>query len=162
MARQKIAAGKGTVCKVKSGRLVVARLQLAVGKITQQLRPGIFGVADDDGIGVRLGVVGNERYVRPAEHDRDAALPKMIGQFISAHRRAGDDGQPNEVGIKIKRHIGNAFIEQLQINGNFRRNQRRQRGQRQRLVAQRFFPDAAAMPVKRPFRGNQNNFKFSG
>jgi hypothetical protein len=39
MTWQKIAARKRTVCKVKSGCLVVTRLQLAIGKVTHQLRP---------------------------------------------------------------------------------------------------------------------------
>jgi len=49
----------------------------------------------------------------------------------------------------------------LQINREFSGGiKRRQRGQRQRLVAQRLFPDAATMPVERAFRRTKTIFSF--
>ena len=43
----------------------------------------------------------------------------------------------------------------VQICRHILRHQRRERRERERLIAQRLFPDAAAMPIERAFRGDQ-------
>ncbi len=111
MAGQKLAARERTVRKIKSGGLVITRLHLAIRKVTEQLRPRIFGIAGDDGVGVWLGVVRDKRHMRPTQHNLNTTLPKVIRQFVGANRRPGDNGQPNEVGIQAERHVGDAFVK---------------------------------------------------
>ena len=82
----------------------------------------------------------------------------MIGQFIGAAGRAGDHRQADEIGVEIERHVRDALVDQVECpHASIRRHQRRQRGQRERLIAQRLLPDAAAMPVERALGRNQRN-----
>src|SRR5207237_768646 len=53
----------------------------------------------------------------------------------------------------------NAFVDQLQFRREFRRNERCQRGEGERLVAKRFLPDATAMAIERAFGRDQGNFE---
>jgi hypothetical protein len=81
----------------------------------EQLRPRIFCVADDDGVGVRLRVFRDERHVRPAEDDGDAATSKVIREFVRAHRGSGDDGEADEIGVEIQRDIGDTLVNQSYV-----------------------------------------------
>ena len=50
--------------------------------------------------------------MRSAQHHGDAARAEMIREFVSAPRRAGDDGQPDQIRIQIERHIGDPFVDE--------------------------------------------------
>src|SRR5688572_11075610 len=52
MRREQFAASERAVRQIETGRLIVALLKLAIGKIAQQLWPGIFSVTGHDCIRV--------------------------------------------------------------------------------------------------------------
>src|SRR5687768_14652004 len=89
-ARKQISTRKRTSADLQPGRLIVARLEFARRKFAQQLRPGVFGVTNDNRIGARLRVLGNERHMRTAEHDRDSTPAKMIGELVRPRGCAGN------------------------------------------------------------------------
>ena len=66
---------------------------------------------DDDGVGVRLRILGDEGDVGAAENDFDAALTKFGSEFVGAHRGAGDDGESDEIGLQVGGHVGNSFVD---------------------------------------------------
>lgn len=161
-AREKIAARERAAADSKIRSLVVAWPHGAGRKVAEELGPRIFGVADDDRVGVRCGVGGNEGDMRAAEDDGDTAAAEVVGEFVGADGRARDDREADEIGIQIKRDVGDALVKQLRVCRHIGRNQGGQRGERERLIAQRFFPDAAAMPVEWALGGNQRNFEAPG
>jgi hypothetical protein len=81
----------------------------------------------------------------------------VIGEFVGAPRRAGDDGKPDHIRLEIERHVRDPFVNQREFHRKFRGHECRQRRERERLIPQRFFPDASAVPVKRAFRRNQRD-----
>jgi hypothetical protein len=125
---------------------------LTRSKIAQQLRPGVLGVSNDYGIGVRLRVIRYERYMGAAEYHRHPTRSIMISKLVRSNRSAGDDRDSNQVDVEIARYVDDSFIEELDGVRDITRNERRQRRKRQRLIAERLLPDTAAMTVQRTFR----------
>ncbi len=76
-AVEQVASGKGQVDEREIARLVVAPVHSTGGKVAEQGRPALFGIADADRIGTAKRLLGDERDVRAAEHDRDTAAAKM-------------------------------------------------------------------------------------
>jgi hypothetical protein len=66
-------------------------------EVFQEAGEAEFGLADDQGVGVRLGVVGDERDVGAAEHDRGTEPAEPGGQFVGVGRARRDEGQPDQV-----------------------------------------------------------------
>jgi len=91
---------------------------------------------------MRLRIFGNQRHMRPAQHNRDAALPEVFRQFICTLSRPGNDRHPDEVGLNVERHVLNSLVHQFDIKA--RRSQCGECGQRERLVPQRPAEDATA------------------
>ena len=105
-------------------------------------------------------IIGYERHVRTAKNNRHTAPPKMIGQFIGTHCRAGNDGESDQVRVEVQWHVCDSLIVQFQVNVQFRRDQGGKRSQGQWLISQRFLPNPATMPIQRTFRRNEGDFKF--
>ena len=139
------------------GRLVIAGPQVAGNEVAQQFWPGIFGIADNDRIGVRLRVVGHQRDVWPTHDDPDPPLPEVRRDFIGALRRTGDNGDADQVDVEILRNILDAFVIHRQFVLDVVGNQCGQCRQCQRRISQRLPKDAAAMTVQRALRRQQCN-----
>ncbi len=114
-ALHQLAAREGTVGQAQVWVLVITRFHLPGGEIAQQFGPGIFGVAGDNGIGVGLGVFGDERDVRPTQHHRDAPAAVVVGQLISADGRAGDNRHADQVGLQGQVNVFDAFVDDFNI-----------------------------------------------
>ena len=155
--RQQVAAGERLVGQIEVRRLVVPRSQLPGGEVAEQPRPRFLGVPDDDCIRVRPGVVGDERDVRPAKDDGDALRPEPGRQLVRPRGGAGDDGQADQVHVEPVGHVGDPLVDQRQLGVQLRRHQRRQRGQRERLVPERPLEDPAAVAVQRPLGRDQRD-----
>ena len=83
-------------------------------------------------------------------------------ELIGARRRAGDRADADQVrSMRVRIDLLDALVDDPDLRGNLRRHQRGERGQRQRRVAQRLLPDAAAVPVERPARGDEKDAEFS-
>jgi hypothetical protein len=124
---------------------------------SQQLRPGLLGVADAHRVGILHGLLRQQRDVRTAQHHRDGARTIVPGELVAARRAAGDDGDADEVGREIGRHVGDALVVEREFRVELRRRQCGERGQGQRLVAQRLLEDAAAVAVERPLGRQQGD-----
>ena len=159
LARQQVSARKGPAADLEAGCLVVARLESAGGEIAQELRPGVLGVADDDGVGVRGGVIGDERDMRSAEDDGEAAAAEMIGERVGADGGAGDHGEADQVRVEVERDVGDALVDEAHVGGDIGRDEGGERRECQGLVAEGFFPDAAAVAVERAFGGNEDDLQ---
>ena len=109
--RQQFTARKRTPANVETGCLLVSLPHFTRREVAQQLRPGVFRVADHDSVRVRLCVLGNERHMRPAQHHGDASRAEVICEFVSTPRRAGDDGEPDQVCLQVERHVGDPFVD---------------------------------------------------
>ena len=142
---KQLASGKGHVSlERKIRRLRIPGLQAALRVIAQQLRPAVFGVARANGVGVLRGFVGQQGYVRAAQHHGFALRAPARGQFVGALGGAGNHGHANQVGIQRIGQGGNAFVMQGDGGLQVGRHQRRQGGEGQWLVAQRLFENAPA------------------
>ena len=154
---QQLPARERQVGQLEIRPLVVALSHLPAGEIAQQLRPGLLRIADTDGIGMLLGLLRHQRDVRTAEHHGNAARAIVASDLVGAHGAAGDDRQSDQIGGEIERDILDAFVVQHEFDVELGRGKRRQRGQRQRLVAQRFFEDSAAAAIERSLRRKQRD-----
>ena len=67
-----------------------------------------------------------------------------------------------KIGFEVERHVGDALVDQAQVDRQFRRHEGRERGERERLVAQGLFPDTAAMAVKRALRRDHDDTQAEG
>ena len=84
---------------------------------------------------MRQRVVWDERDVRTAEHDRNAALAVVTCKFVGAVGSSGNNGHADDVDIEVRRNVFDAFVEQLQFVFDVVGDQRGQRRQRQGRVA---------------------------
>ena len=97
--------------QVQPGHLHVAAAQRATRKVAQQLGPGLLRVAGADRVGMLLGLVGQQRDMRTAEHHLDAAPPVVSRELVGAHGTAGDHRHADEVRVEIARHIAGALVD---------------------------------------------------
>jgi hypothetical protein len=95
--------------------------------------------------------------VRSAEDHGDAARTEACRQLVGARCGAGNDRDANDVGIDIVGNVGDALVNEGELWIEVRRRERRQRGERQRRVAQRPLENAAAMPVQRALWRDERN-----
>ena len=82
----------------------VDRLELPAASVVEDARPRVLGLADDDGVGVARGLLGESGRVRSADHDRHAAAAELAGETVgvkSGRRRGGD---PHEVRRRVEPH----------------------------------------------------------
>jgi hypothetical protein len=95
--------------------------------------------------------------MRSAQHHRDAAGAEVAGKLVAARRAAGDDRDADQVGVEVERRVADALVVEREFGVELGRRQRRQGGERERLVAQRLLEDAAAVSVERAFRREEGD-----
>ena len=139
-------------------RLPVFAPELPAREVAQQFRPRVLGVPDRDRIGMPGRFIRNERDVRSAEDDLLPLRAILRGQLVCAPRGARDDRHADQVGIELVGDILDPLVIERDLRVQFGRDERRERRQRQWLIAKRLAENAAAMPIKRTFRGNQRDF----
>ena len=79
-------------------------LQLPAASVVEDVRPGVLGLAHDDGVGVASGLLGKSRRMRSADHDRHPAaaeLPRDVVGMESRRRRRSD---PHEIRRGVEPH----------------------------------------------------------
>ena len=153
-----IAPGERQALEFQSGTLIVAALHAAGDEVLQQPRPRFLGISDDDAVGMVDGFLGDQRRVHAAEDHRDVPVPESPRQLVRARRGSGNDGDADQIGVnRVWIDVVHALVEQRDIGRNLRRDQGCQRRQRQRRVAHRPLPDAAAMTVERTARAEKRN-----
>jgi hypothetical protein len=91
ITRQEIATGEWPISQVEVWTLMITRLELAFGKIVEQSRPSVFSITANDGIGVRNGIVRNQRHMRAAEDDGNFPRAKMIRQLVRPASRSSNN-----------------------------------------------------------------------
>ena len=104
-----------------------------------------------------LGVVGHQRHVGAAQHDRDAAAPEHCGELVGPHRRPRDDGHADEVRLQIGRQGLDALVDDHELSVDFGGHEGGEGGQGERCVAQRPPEDPAPMAVQRPLGRDQGD-----
>jgi hypothetical protein len=123
--------------------------------VSQELRPGLFRVADDHGVGVSGRFARDECGMNAAEDDRNPALPEMVGQFVGAGSGAGDGADAYDVRLRVPVYVMDAFVYDDHFNVQLLRDESSQSGQGKRRVAQRLLPDPGAVPVQWTTRREQ-------
>jgi hypothetical protein len=135
--------------------VVIALSHLARGEIPEQTRPCLLGIADDDGIGVRSGILRCQGDVRTAQYHGDAPRTEIRGKLVGAHRRPGNHRHTDQIDLEIRRNHLYAFVEDRQLMLDLVRYQRGERRQGQRRVSQRLLEDSTAVAIERAFRRYQ-------
>lgn len=135
---------------------------MAGGEIAEKLGPSVFGVTNDNGIGVGLGIRRNKSDMWAAQDGGDPTGAELGREFVGAWCSAGDDSQANEIGLEGCGHILDAFIDQRQLDIQFRRNESGQSGEGERLIAKRFAEDSPAMAVEGTLGRDEGNADFAG
>ena len=138
--------------------LLIAPLQ-AVDSLATPTNLGqlVWLMGNEIGVGVLLGFVGHECHMHTTQHHGDVPCAEVVGQFVGAGRSAGDEADADQIGVGVEIHIGDALVHEDDFGVEFGGNERSQRGQRQRRVAQRLAPRAAAVTVERSARGDEQN-----
>jgi len=146
------------------GRAWVAVTPFEVRGFRLRLTPPLPGVSSFTEINVRTYVtVGGRPGIYFLSLDADSR-PAVAGArrffrvpyFRAAMKAASDEGQ---IRFESERHVADAFVDEFDVDGQLRRNERGERSEGERLVTQRFFPDAAPVSIVRPFRRNQHHFQ---
>ena len=132
--------GKGQTGETQTRGHGVARTERPGGRVPSSCGPRILGVAHHHRVGVRLCVLGDQRDMRPAENDRDAARPEVIGEGVGADGGPRDDRESDEVHVEVERDVRDALIDATDGVRQLRRDERRERRQRERLIAERLTP----------------------
>ena len=133
---EQLTAGKGQVLmQLESRVLLVVPLESAGGKVIQQPGPGLLAVTAADGLGMLHGLLRQEGDMGTAEHHRNALVAEAAGQFVTAFGGAGDHGHADQIGLQLGRDFLNTLIDQFDLGLQLRRDQRRQGGERQGLIA---------------------------
>jgi hypothetical protein len=83
------------------GRAIEA-LEPSRRRVLEQARPGVLGLADDLGVRVLRGLLGEGGRVRPADHDRDTPAPERVGHLVGMQRRGRGRGDPDQVGRAVE------------------------------------------------------------
>ena len=119
----------GTAREIEVGGLCVASPPAAGDVVAQQAGPLVLGVADHDGVGVGLGIVGDEGHMGPAEHHGGAPPAEVLRQLVGPGGGAGDDGQADDVGVEVRIDVLDALVDAdhlgVELTGH-ERGQRRQ------------------------------------
>jgi hypothetical protein len=103
--------------------------------VSQELRPGLFRIANDHGVGMLGRFVRDERGVDPTEDNRNPALPEMVGQFVGAGSGAGNGTDAYDIRLRVPVYVVDAFVYDDHFSVQLLRDESRQSGQGERRVA---------------------------
>lgn len=122
MALDEIAADGRDAEERASSRLIPG-LRMASAEIAQELGPYIFAGAEEDGIRVLGGFVGQRGDVQASERDEGSLAAVTIGDAISTEGRGDVDLDHNEVGSVVQIELFDMlvnerdFVVRIQIRG---------------------------------------------
>jgi hypothetical protein len=97
-------------CAARISRDVPALLELA-----QEPWPGVLHLADKYRVGVLLGLVGEQRHMRAAEHHRRSPVAEPVGQRIGMRRARSVERDPHQVVVPSEVHVLDLFVHVLDV-----------------------------------------------
>src|SRR2546427_4755286 len=92
------------------GRAVL-RLPVAAEKVLQKRRPGRFGLADEQDVGVGPHDVWRQTGIRPTNGDEPTAASKLIGNLAHAAHLGQVAGHSDQIPVAIKRHWFDCLVD---------------------------------------------------
>ena len=96
---------------------------------------------------MRLRLVGHERGVHAADHGRDAARAQPCREVVDERSIRGDAGEADEVCVeRLDVERLDTLVDQHDLGLELLRDERRERRQRERRIAERASEDAS-LPV---------------
>ncbi len=96
---QQVVAGHRQVFQIGEALAAIARLHPPGLEIPQQLRPGRFGLAQDQGVGVFLAFVRGQGGVEAAHDHGNPPPAEPRGQLIGPGGLVGHEGQGHQVAV---------------------------------------------------------------
>ena len=95
---------------------VIARPQPSLVCVGHDLRPERLGVARKNRVRVLGDLVGDERRVHPAHHDRHPPRPVLGGDLVGATRRKRLDVDGDQVGRLVVVDLVDAVVDQPAVD----------------------------------------------
>ena len=107
--------------------------QPAMARVVEHARPEQLGLADDHGLGMLRDLVGAQRGVKTAHHDRHAAPPVFGRDLVGALGGVGLDADGDEIGGRVERDRLHAIVVEAELDVFWREAGERRGGQRLHL-----------------------------
>jgi hypothetical protein len=115
MALDQVAPWIGTAGEREVGAFAIDRTHRPATPVPQELGPALFGVPDDNRMGMERRLLGQKGGMRTAEDHGGAARAVVVGPGIAAHARAGDRGDPDDVGVQVRRNGLDGLVVNLDL-----------------------------------------------
>src|SRR6266581_9099120 len=142
-ALQQVAPGFRDVGEAIARSLVIAGSHLSGCKVAQELRPRLFCVPDDNGVRVRLSLVGNERRVYSTNDHRHTHLSQLAREIVDTRSIRRNTGDADNIGIDcLNVQLLDPFIDDTDLSIQLLWHERSQGRQGKRCVSERFTEDS--------------------
>jgi hypothetical protein len=110
---EEIEARRRRVGERHGARFAVERLGMAALEIATELRPYVFGLARDDGIGERLVALGEQRGIASARDDTVSLRPVVGEEFRLPLELRRHAAHADHVRARRKRHCLDVLVHDL-------------------------------------------------